>query len=524
MRLSIGKKLSLGFLILILVVAVVNLVSIFGINVIKDHWEQSEEWEALQSSLQQREIEHLHWVNQLQTHLVQESVEGFSLELDPTRCNLGQWLASAEFQRMLEQYPSLAEEFDRLISSHVQLHSSAQSIKSLLERGDVPGAGQVYRTVTAPSLAEIRSVLAQVRGELSRDVRRLGEDVRRLISAITQQVIMVGAAGIIISIASAAVVTRGITKPLAVLKQAALQVGEGDLGATWTIKSRDEIGDLSQSLREMADNLRELVKGIQGSSEGVYALSQSLSSMAVQTGSAVSEVASTANEFSGTSVTMAENTEQMRRSANHAMDELERGLGMLRGAVGGVASAREDVQQLTAAVNSLSERSRQISAIVELISDISEQTNLLALNAAIEAARAGENGRGFAVVADEVRKLAEQSRMASGQIAELIQEILRGTAETIERMEKADSSVEEVAEQIERTGSTFAGITQTFQEVAAQVSEIAQAAADVGAGSEEIAAATEQQSAVINSIAENSEQLARLAEQLQQQIRRFRGF
>lgn len=523
LKLSIGKKLGLGFLVLILVVVVTNLVSIFGSTAIRDRWERSEAWEGLHSSLLQREIEHLHWANQLQNYLVRQSAQGFALELDPTQCNLGQWLNSGEFHWLGEQYPALAGELEQLLEFHEQLHTSAGTIKGRLEQGDVRGAEQVYQSVTEPSLAQIRTVLARVRGELESDVRGLGEEVRSLIASIIQQVLIIAAAGTVLSLASAVVVTRSVTRPLTVLKDAARQVGEGDLGVSWHIKSRDEIGDLSDSLGEMAENLRRLVKGIQESSEGVNALSQSLSSMAVETGAAVTEVASTANEFSGTSVTMAENAENMRGHADHAMDELERGLDVLRAAVGGVASAREDVQHLTAAVNSLAERSRQISAIVELISEISEQTNLLALNAAIEAARAGENGRGFAVVADEVRKLAEQSQAATGQIAQLIQEILKGTAETMERMGKADGSVEEVAEQIELTGTTFAGISTTFQEVARQVGEIARAAEDVGAGSEQIAAATQEQSAVVNAIADNSERLATLAAQLQEQISRFRG-
>lgn len=52
------------------------------------------------------------------------------------------------------------------------------------------------------------------------------------------------------------------------------------------------------------------------------------------------------------------------------------------------------------------------------------QTNLLALNASIEAARAGEHGRGFAVVAGNVQQLAEQSKVASSSIQELVPKIL----------------------------------------------------------------------------------------------------
>ncbi len=68
-------------------------------------------------------------------------------------------------------------------------------------------------------------------------------------------------------------------------------------------------------------------------------------------------------------------------------------------------------------IEELDQAAGRIGHVVRLIGDIAAQTNLLALNATIEAARAGAAGRGFAVVAEEVKSLAAQTALATREIA-----------------------------------------------------------------------------------------------------------
>ncbi len=150
------------------------------------------------------------------------------------------------------------------------------------------------------------------------------------------------------------------------------------------------------------------------------------------------------------------------------------------------------MSQLIQAMGEISESSRRIGEITDVIEDIAFQTNLLALNAAVEAARAGEQGKGFAVVAEAVRSLAHRSAASAKDIGSMIQE----------SKTKIDRGVQ-IADQ---GGVALRSMLQAVQEVASLNERIALASREQNAGLSQISKAMNQLDAATQSNSMSAEE------------------
>lgn len=313
------------------------------------------------------------------------------------------------------------------------------------------------------------------------------------------------------------------------------RVAEGDLSGSIKLRVGDQ-QSLLAAIAQMQQRLKQMLADVSHYSDQVAAAATELSQINQQTSEGMqqqnTEISSAAvamNEMTSTLEEVSRNTQQAADAAAMAEQQSNTGRQVVSTTLRDLAELSDNVSGAAAIIRLLKHDSDQIGNILQVIESIAEQTNLLALNAAIEAARAGESGRGFAVVADEVRTLASRTKDSTTEIKQMIDKLQQGTENAVKATEHSEKAAQNTAERATAADQALAAIYEAVELISSTTHQIATAteqqtvvSRDINQNFHKISDVAYQTNDNVSQSAQASTALSRLAEQLQELVKRFR--
>ena len=381
-----------------------------------------------------------------------------------------------------EQEQGLNKQLDAALIPYVD---AAEKLQNLVSSGKYEEATQFsYLTVRKQS-NDVEKAIRSLMDENAKEAKESNARAMANVSEVRITMIALIAVAFVLAIGLGIFVARIVTRQIGGEPDYAAdlvrRVAEGDLTVKVDVTRAGE-GSLLFAMAKMVERLTHVIGEVRATSdslasasEEVSASSQVLSQNATEQAASVEETSASMEEISAT---VAQNSENAK-------------------VTDGIASkSAHDAGEGGQAVGETVSAMKKIAEKIGIIDDIAYQTNLLALNAAIEAARAGDHGKGFAVVAAEVRKLAERSQIAAQEISSL-----------------ASNSVG----MAERAGKLLGELVPSITRTADLVQEIAAASREQTGGLDQINSAIGQLTQTTQANASASEQLSSTAEEMSSQ-------
>ena len=225
--------------------------------------------------------------------------------------------------------------------------------------------------------------------------------------------------------------------------------------------------------------------------------------------------------------------ERLRKEGLKTVDELSLGS----------EATDKATKEIYKVIKDTNDKAKEIKQASKKLSSISDQTDVLALNAAVEAARAGEAGRGFAVVAGQVRQLAEESSVFADRIQKVIDDLSEKSQTALVTMDKMVAVINAQSNSVRETANDFNGMSQCISDSINSLNQLNQASDSMekgkdqvldimtnlsavaeqnAASTEEMSASVEEQTAILSEFDEAIAMLAKLAQDMQQNIEKFK--
>lgn len=433
--------------------------------------------------------------------------------------------------------------FENNLAQSYLLTSEQQQVSSLMQAYSkdflalVSANEQKGLNSESGQLGKMRDIIHQSETTL----KSIGEQIKQAASTKIKQIFIVSSVIavtiIIVLLILIHLLSRSINQPVTMLAEIMKKSRQdNDLTVRSQLPGNNEIVEMAAVFNSMmvafSGVIREVIDSsgeVKNAADQLTVISEQNKQGVIQQQSDSEQVATAMNEMSATVQEVARYAAEAASASKSADDEADKSKQIVREAIDGIKKLAEQVAFGADSIRELQQESNNIGSVLTVIQNIAEQTNLLALNAAIEAARAGESGRGFAVVADEVRTLAQRSQESTEEIKQIIERLQKSADKSVEVMASGSEQAKISVQQAEVAGQSLQQITESVNAISDMNIHIASAAEQQTAVAEEInrniasiATVAEENAQSTQLTSETSMKLARLADQLQTQLSRFK--
>lgn len=379
---------------------------------------------------------------------------------------------------------------------------------SFIREGKIEEAKQLGISIGGSQFEKVRSIATEMGDKAAQNAEdQLIIDQQQANSSILLFIIF-GIAMLFFSVVMIILLNRTIALPLKQISNIATQISEGDLNVEISnVERKDEVGILLQTFNrminvlkkmsnaaqqiasgdltgsivpqsekdilgntflQMINNLRRITKDILdgvnllgSSASEILAATTQVASGSAETASAISETTTTVEEVRQAAQLSSQKASRVSENAQQVSQVTQSGQKAVDETVNGMHNIQNQMEAVANTIVRLSEQSQQIGGIIASVTDVADQSNLLAVNAAIEAAKAGEHGKGFAVVAQEIKNLAQQSKQATIQVRNILNDVQKATSAAVMATEQTSKAVENGVKQSTQAGESIKKLAES---------------------------------------------------------------
>lgn len=561
MKMTVGKKLWVGFLAILAIVLLVGASGLWGLTKL----------DAEYRYLIDDKINNVVLLEQLLSvqHADAKNIRGYIIYKDQSYVEQRQDIMDAVKEKIKALDKSIHTPTAREIMKNVKETSkSAEQISELIIRdvqaGNIESAMDLANEVSFYQ-DEVSANLQQLIQQQEIEQKNTEEQLQNVLNWIYVCIGGLIVIAIVTSILIAQIISRSIAQPVRKMTASLVQIANGDfIAEPIIVRNKDEIGEMADALNGMTEDLRGILSIVKESAVQLATHAEELSASSEESLAASETVAEiternlmasdaqvskvdesnrSLNEVLKGINKISDDNERMQHASTEVTDLVNQGATRMKEVTEQMGKISSSILKSSNTIGQLATHSERIREVTSVITRMAEQTNLLALNAAIEAARAGEHGKGFAVVAEEVRQLADQSKRSAGHIGKMIDEMVQNVERTIMTAEEGNlfiargrelaGSTGDVFKQIEiATGmmnSAMNAVSETIMEVrsmtdiiSAESQSVQDFAMQTSVEAQSASAATEEQLSANAEISLNAQTLASLADRLLGDVNRFR--